>query len=63
MFIGHLTKDAADISERKGSYLVLYFSQRNHEERYETRAGRQDVIASDVFIMNGERKVPRRCMT
>ena len=26
MVIGHPTKDAADISERKGSYLVLYFS-------------------------------------
>ena len=58
--------DGADISERKGSYLVLYISfctfgsetTRNSMKR----AG--DVkMPLWLFIMNGERKVPRRCMT
>ena len=38
---------------------VLYFSQRNHEERYDTRGTSR--CYCDVFVMNGERKVPRRC--
>ena len=50
MFIGHPTKDVANISERKGSYLVFYFSfctfRSDQEERDETHAGRLDAIVT-----------------